>query len=63
MKEKDKKICPSAGDKRVETDIADIRRPPSKYPKMSLEDRAKQFGAFDPLAGLSEALRKKEEEI
>ena len=41
----------------------DIRRPPSKYPKMPLEERAKQFGAFDPLTGLSEALRKKEKEF
>ena len=47
----------------AENDIMSIRRPPSKYPKMSIEDRAKQFGAFDPLTGLAEALRKKEKEF
>ena len=38
-------------------------RPLSKYPKMSLEDRAKQFGSFDPLSGFSKAIRAKEIEI
>lgn len=47
----------------AENDIMSIRRPPSKYPKMSIEDRAKQFGAFDPLTGLAEALSKKEKEF
>ena len=39
------------------------KRPPSKRPKMSIEDRAKQFGAFDPLTGLSKAIRQKEIEM
>ncbi len=30
---------------------------------MSLEDRAKIFSPFDPLAGFREALRKKEREV
>ena len=40
-----------------------IVRPPLKRPRMSREDRAKQFGAFDPLIGLQMALRKKEREV
>ena len=39
------------------------KRPPSKRPKMSIEDRAKQFGAFDPLTGFSKAIRQKELEM
>ena len=39
------------------------RRPLSKRPKMSIEDRAKQFGAFDPLTGFSAAIRRKELEM
>lgn len=38
-------------------------RPESKYPKMSIEDRAKQFGSFDPLTGFAKAIRAKEIEI
>lgn len=38
-------------------------RPLSKYPKMSMADRAKQFGSFDPLSGFSKAIRAKEIEI
>ena len=30
---------------------------------MSIEDRAKQFGAFDPLVGFSQAIREKEKEV
>ena len=32
-------------------------------PRMSLEDRAKIFSPFDPLAGFREALRQKEREV
>ena len=39
------------------------KRPPSKRPKMSIEDRAKQFGAFDPLTGFSKVIRQKELEM
>ena len=39
------------------------KRPPSKRPKMSIEDRAKQFGAVDPLTGFSKAIRQKELEM
>lgn len=39
------------------------KRPPSRRPKMSIEDRAKQFGAFDPLTGFSRAIRAKELEM
>ena len=39
------------------------KRPPSKRPKMSIEDRAKQVGAFDPLTGFSKAIRQKELEM
>lgn len=39
------------------------KRPESKRPKMSIEDRAKQFGAFDPLTGFSRAIRQKELEM
>lgn len=39
------------------------KRPESKRPKMSIEDRAKQFGAFDPLTGFSRAIRQKEIEM
>ena len=39
------------------------KRKPSKRPKMSIEDRAKQFGAFDPLTGFSRAIRQKEIEV
>lgn len=38
-------------------------RPESKYPKMPMEDRAKQFGSFDPLTGFMKAIHKKELEI
>ncbi len=30
---------------------------------MSIEERAKQFGAFDPLTGFSRAIRQKELEM
>ena len=30
---------------------------------MAIEDRAKQFGAFDPLTGFGDAIRRKELEI
>ena len=39
------------------------KRKPSKRPKMAIEDRAKQFGAFDPLTGFGDAIRRKELEI
>ena len=39
------------------------KRPESRRPKMSIEDRAKQFGAFDPLTGFGEAIRLKELEM
>ena len=39
------------------------KRKPSNRPKMSIEDRAKQFGAFDPLTGFSKAIRQKETEM
>ncbi len=39
------------------------KRKPSKRPKMAIEDRAKQFGAFDPLSGFSAAIRAKELEV
>ncbi len=39
------------------------KRKPSKRPKMAIEDRAKQFGAFDPLSGFSTAIRAKELEV
>lgn len=39
------------------------KRLPSRRPKMSIEDRAKQFGAFDPLTGFSRAIRAKELEM
>ena len=39
------------------------KRPVSKRPKMSIEDRAKQCGAFDPLTGFSRAIRMKEIEM
>ena len=32
-------------------------------PRMSLDDRAKIFSPFDPLAGFREALRQKEREV
>ncbi|MBR6472754.1 MAG: hypothetical protein IKS99_03360 [Firmicutes bacterium] len=38
-------------------------RPVSKRPKMSISDRAKQFGAFDPLTGFGDAIRRKEIEM
>lgn len=38
-------------------------RPESRRPKMAIEDRAKQFGAFDPLTGFSRAIRAKELEM
>ena len=38
-------------------------RPLSKRPKMRIADRAKQFGAFDPLTGFSQAIRLKEIEM
>ena len=30
---------------------------------MSIEDRAKQFGAFDPLTGFGDAIKRKEAEM
>ena len=39
------------------------KRPISKRPKMSIVDRAKQFGAFDPLTGFGDAIRRKELEM
>lgn len=39
------------------------QRPPSKRPKMSREDRAKQFMPFAALKGYEKALRNKEIEI
>ncbi len=39
------------------------KRPISKRPKMSIADRAKQFGAFDPLTGFGDAIRRKEIEM
>ena len=39
------------------------KRPPSRRPKMAIEDRAKQFGAFDPLTGFGDAIRRKELEM
>ena len=39
------------------------KRPLSKRPRMSVADRAKQFGAFDPLTGFSQAIRLKEIEM
>ena len=38
-------------------------RKPSKHPKMPVKDRAKQFGAFDPLTGFGEAIKAKELEV
>ena len=38
-------------------------RKPLKHPRMSRANRAKQFGAFDPLAGFSQAIRDKELEM
>ena len=38
-------------------------RPPLKHPRMSRANRAKQFGAFDPLVGFSQAIRDKEREM
>ena len=38
-------------------------RKPLKHPRMSRENRAKQFGAFDPLVGFSQAIRAKEREM
>ena len=38
-------------------------RPIPKRPRMSVADRAKQFGAFDPLTGFSQAIRRKELEM
>ena len=39
------------------------KRPLSKRPKMPISLRAKQFGAFDPLTGFSQAIRLKEIEV
>ena len=39
------------------------KRKPSRRPKMAVEDRAKQFGAFDPLTGFGDAIRRKELEM
>jgi hypothetical protein len=38
-------------------------RKPLKHPRMPLAMRAKQFGAFDPLVGFSQAIRDKEREM
>ena len=38
-------------------------RPIPKRPRMSIADRAKQFGAFDPLTGFAQAIRQKELEM
>lgn len=40
-----------------------MKRPPLKHHRMSIEERAKQFGAFDPLTGFSRAIRQKELEM
>ncbi|MBQ7703426.1 MAG: hypothetical protein IJT40_03530 [Firmicutes bacterium] len=45
------------------TEYLTRKRKPSKRPKMSIEDRAKQFGAFDPLTGFGDAIRRKEIEM
>ena len=39
------------------------KRKESKYPKMPLDQRAKQFMPFKAVTGLEEALRRKEEEV
>ena len=39
------------------------KRKPSRRPRMAIEDRAKQFGAFDPLTGFGDAIRRKELEM
>lgn len=44
-------------------DYTKIERKPLRHPRMSREDRAKQFGAFDPLVGFSQAIRDKEREM
>ena len=38
-------------------------RKPLRHPRMSRANRAKQFGAFDPLTGFSQAIRDKELEM
>ena len=45
------------------TEYLTRKRKPSKRPKMAIEDRAKQFGAFDPLTGFGDAIRRKEIEM
>lgn len=37
-------------------DIINLKRPPSKYPKMSIKDRAAQFAPFKALTGLDEII-------
>ncbi len=50
-------------DKNKETEYLTRKRKPSRRPKMAVEDRAKQFGAFDPLTGFGDAIRRKELEM
>ena len=50
-------------DKKKEEEYLSRKRRPSSRPKMAVEDRAKQFGAFDPLTGFGEAIRRKEQEM
>ncbi len=45
------------------TEYLTRKRKPSRRPKMAIEDRAKQFGAFDPLTGFGDAIRRKEIEM
>jgi len=42
------------------SDIIKLSRPQSKYPKMSLKDRAKIFAPFAALVGYGEEVKKKE---
>ncbi len=41
-------------------DIIDLPRPPSKYPKMSVSNRAKIFAPFAALKGYDSAIREKD---
>ena len=46
------------------SDMLALPRPISRrHPQMRRADRAKQFGAFDPLTGFSQAIRDKEREV
>ena len=46
-----------------EEEYLNRKRKPSKRPKMAVADRAKQFGAFDPLTGFGDAIAHKEIEM